>query len=366
MERKIKDYVVIGLKGMAMGAADVVPGVSGGTIAFISGIYEELLGSISNIKFSLFKTFKNEGFKAVWQKVNGSFLLALFVGIFISIISLAKAIKYLLENEPILLWSFFFGLVLASIIYIAKQITKWNFIAVLVLILGAFLAFYITTLNPLVSESSSTLFLFLAGAIAICAMILPGISGAFILVLLGAYKPILAAVNDRDFKTIAVALVMFVAATSFVTAQSKVAHIDVTQLLSAMPAMKTAEAELKKLSETYNADIEAAMTEFQNKAAQYQNEAQSKSKEENEKRAVELQGMQKTIGEANQNAQQELQKKQAELFEPISKTAKAAIEKVAAAQGIEYVIDAQPGGGLIVATGKDLLVDVKKELNIAN
>ena len=168
----------------------------------------------------------------------------------------------------------------------------------------------------------------------------------------------------KHFKTIAVALVMFVAATSFVTAQSKVAHIDVTQLLSAMPAMKTAEAELKKLSETYNADIEAAMTEFQNKAAQYQNEAQAKSKEENEKRAVELQGMQKTIGEANQNAQQELQKKQAELFEPISKVAKEAIEKVAADQGIDYVIDAQPGGGLIVANGKDLLADVKKELGI--
>ncbi|MDB4292335.1 OmpH family outer membrane protein [Maribacter sp.] len=168
----------------------------------------------------------------------------------------------------------------------------------------------------------------------------------------------------KHFKTIAVALVMFLAATSFVTAQSKVAHIDVTQLLSAMPAMKTAEAELKKLSETYNADIEAAMTEFQNKATQYQNEAQSKSKEENEKRAVELQTMKQTIGEANQNAQQELQKKQGELFEPISKTAKEAIEKVAAAQGIEYVIDAQPGGGLIVASGKDLLADVKKELGI--
>jgi putative membrane protein len=130
--------------------------------------------------------------------------LSLFVGIFISIVSLAKAIKYLLDNEPVLLWSFFFGLVLASIIYVVKQITKWSFIAVLVLIIGAFTAYYITTLNPLVSENSSLLFMFLAGAIAICAMILPGISGAFILVLLGAYTPVLAAVNDRDFKTVAV------------------------------------------------------------------------------------------------------------------------------------------------------------------
>lgn len=204
MSRSIKEYVIIGFKGIAMGAADVVPGVSGGTIAFISGIYEELLGSISNININLFKTLKNEGLKKAWQQVNGAFLLTLFSGIFISIISLAKAIKWLLENEPILLWSFFFGLVLASIIYIAKQITKWNFISFFVLIVGAFLAYYVTTLNPLVSENSSPLFLFLAGSIAICAMILPGISGAFVLVLLGAYKPILSAVNERDVKTIAI------------------------------------------------------------------------------------------------------------------------------------------------------------------
>jgi putative membrane protein len=202
MSRNIKDYLVIGLKGMAMGAADVVPGVSGGTIAFISGIYEELLGSISNVNLGLFKTLKQDGFKAAWTELNGNFLASLFIGIFVSIVSLAKAIKYLLENEPVLLWSFFFGLVLASIIYIAKQITKWNVISFVVLILGAFLAYYITTLNPLVSENSSPIFMFIAGAIAICAMILPGISGSFILVLLGAYKPVLNALNNKDFKTI--------------------------------------------------------------------------------------------------------------------------------------------------------------------
>jgi putative membrane protein len=204
MSRTIKDFVVIGLKGMAMGAADVVPGVSGGTIAFISGIYEELLTSISNVNFSLLKTLKSDGIKAAWKQVNGSFLLSLFVGIFVSIVSLAKAIKWMLENEPILLWSFFFGLVLASVIYIAKQITKWNLLTFVLLIAGAGLAFYITTLNPLVTENSSPLFLFLAAALAICAMILPGISGAFILVLLGAYKPVLAAVNNRDFTSIAI------------------------------------------------------------------------------------------------------------------------------------------------------------------
>ncbi|NHF58289.1 OmpH family outer membrane protein [Flavobacteriaceae bacterium TP-CH-4] len=168
----------------------------------------------------------------------------------------------------------------------------------------------------------------------------------------------------KHLKKIAVALVLFVAATGFVNAQSKVAHIDVTQLLSAMPEMKSAEAELKKLSETYNADIESSMTELRNKYTQYENEAPSLSKEENEKRAIELQGVQKNIGEAQQAAQRELQQKQAELFAPISERAKAAIEKVAAAQGFDYVIDSQAGGGLIVAKGKDLLADVKKELGI--
>ncbi|MGB6154061.1 MAG: OmpH family outer membrane protein [Pricia sp.] len=168
----------------------------------------------------------------------------------------------------------------------------------------------------------------------------------------------------KHLRKIAVALVFLVAATGFVNAQSKVAHIDVTQLLSAMPEMKTAEAELKKLSETYNADIEGSMTELKNKYTLYENEAASKTPEENQKRAEELQGAQKTIGEAQQTAQRELQKKQQELFAPISDKAKAAIEKVATAQGYDYVIDAQAGGGLIVANGKDLLADVKKELGI--
>ncbi|CAM1347322.1 DUF368 domain-containing protein [Tenacibaculum insulae] len=203
MDSVKKNYIVIMLKGMAMGAADVVPGVSGGTIAFISGIYEELLTSISNVNLSLFKTLKQDGFKTAWKQLNGNFLASLFVGIFISIISLAKVISWLLTHHSILLWSFFFGLVLASVIYIAKQITKWNSIAIILVVLGAVLAYYITTLNPMISENSSTLFMFFAGAIAICAMILPGISGSFILVLLGAYKPVLAAINNRDFTTIA-------------------------------------------------------------------------------------------------------------------------------------------------------------------
>lgn len=203
MQRRPIDYVIITLKGMAMGAADVVPGVSGGTIAFISGIYEELITSINNVNFSLLKTLKKDGFLAAWKQLNGSFLFALIIGIGISLLSLVKGILWLLENEPVLLWSFFFGLVLASILFIGKQITKWKIATVILLLISAFVAFYITSLSAL-STNDSWWFLFLSGALAICAMILPGISGAFILLLLGAYKPILDAIDNRDFKTIAI------------------------------------------------------------------------------------------------------------------------------------------------------------------
>ncbi|MGJ8731748.1 DUF368 domain-containing protein [Cellulophaga fucicola] len=202
-ERSILQYFFITLKGLAMGAADVVPGVSGGTIAFISGIYEELIETINNVNFSLFKTLKEEGLKVMWTKLNGNFLVALFLGIGISVLSLAKGISWLLENHPVLVWSFFFGLVVASIIIIAKSIEKWNAAAIIGLILGAVLAYYITTL-PVSDNSASLPFLFLSGALAICAMILPGISGAFILVLLGSYKTILDAVHSYDIKTIAI------------------------------------------------------------------------------------------------------------------------------------------------------------------
>jgi outer membrane protein len=166
----------------------------------------------------------------------------------------------------------------------------------------------------------------------------------------------------RNLKKIAVALMLFVAASSYVNAQSKVAHINVQQLLSEMPEMKSAEAELKKLQDTYRADIEDSMTELRNKYTLYSNESSSKTQEENEKRALELQGYEKSIQDAQAAAQQELQKKQAELFAPISEKAKAAIDKVAAAQGFDYVIDATQGYGLIVANGTDLLPLVKKEL----
>jgi putative membrane protein len=216
MGRNLKEYLVIGLKGMAMGAADVVPGVSGGTIAFISGIYEELLASISNVNFKLLKTLKSDGIKAAWRQVNGSFLLALFIGIFISIISLAKTIKWLLENEPVLLWSFFFGLVVASIIYIGKQVELWNTKIIILFILGISFGYAVTVIPPTNVGEINYLFLVFAGAIASCAMILPGISGSYILLLIGVYPIVMTAITTKDYKIIgAIAIGVIVGLLSF-------------------------------------------------------------------------------------------------------------------------------------------------------
>lgn len=203
MRRSIKDYLIISVKGMAMGAADVVPGVSGGTIAFISGIYEELIRTISGVNIGLLRTWKESGFSAMWKALNGNFIVALLSGILLSIFTVMRLANYLLENHPILIWAFFFGLVLASIYYVGKQIPKWTFNVFLFLILGAGAAFYLTTLPPM-TAAASNLFLFFAGAIAICAMILPGISGAFILVLLGAYKTVSEAAHNFDFGTLGI------------------------------------------------------------------------------------------------------------------------------------------------------------------
>ncbi|GAA0742565.1 DUF368 domain-containing protein [Gaetbulibacter jejuensis] len=201
MQRRFLDYFILSLKGIAMGAADAVPGVSGGTIAFISGIYEELITTISNVNLSLITTLRKEGFKAFWNQLNGNFLVALLTGIVISFVSFMRLAKYLIENHPILIWSFFFGLIVASIFFVGKQIQKWNLAVIISLIAGALIAYYITTL-PSMANNDNPLFLFFAGAIAICAMILPGISGSFILVILGAYKTLSDALHDFDIKKI--------------------------------------------------------------------------------------------------------------------------------------------------------------------
>jgi putative membrane protein len=194
MPKEKKSFIGLVARGLGMGAADVVPGVSGGTIAFITGIYEEFLETISNLNFGLIKIWRKEGFKAMWEKMNGRFLLAIFLGVGISVVSLAKILEYLLENHDILLWSFFFGLILASVWLVGKSIDKWNVLNISGLILGAVTAYIITITSP-ASGSESLLYIFICGAIAICAMILPGISGSFILLLLGAYTTVLGSVS---------------------------------------------------------------------------------------------------------------------------------------------------------------------------
>ena len=195
MNRTFKDYALLMLKGISMGAADVVPGVSGGTIAFIVGIYEELIDSIKSINLTSLKMLCSLKFSRFWKAVNGNFLLAILSGIGLSVFSLAKLITYLLVQEPVLVWSFFFGLVLASIWFVSREVTQWNAKTVIAFAAGAVAAYAITITTP--AETSNDLwFIFLCGAIAICAMILPGISGSFILVLLGKYFFIMDAVKS--------------------------------------------------------------------------------------------------------------------------------------------------------------------------
>ena len=197
MDRNLKDYGLLLLKGMGMGAADVVPGVSGGTIAFIVGIYEELIDSIKSINGASLKLLFTGKIAAFWKAINANFLLAIVAGIGISIFSLAKLITWLLVTHPILVWAFFFGLVLASTWFVSKDIKQWNWKSILSFIIGAIIAYYITVATP--AETPTNLFfIFLCGAIAICAMILPGISGSFILVLLGKYFYIMEAVKTLN------------------------------------------------------------------------------------------------------------------------------------------------------------------------
>ena len=200
---RLKDYILLALKGIAMGGADVVPGVSGGTIAFITGIYEELLNSIKSVDLEALKLLFGLKLKAFWEKVNGRFLVTLISGIIISLVTLSKLIGFLLANYPIQLWSFFFGLVIISSILVAKEIKKWRAIMVLALIIGTITAFFITKFTPAETPESGW-FVFISGAIAICAMILPGISGSFILLILGKYSFIINALNERNIQVIVI------------------------------------------------------------------------------------------------------------------------------------------------------------------
>lgn len=202
-KRKLSDYMFITFRGIAMGAADVVPGVSGGTIAFITGIYEELIDSIKAVNMQSLRTLFKDGIAEAWKSVNGNFLLALFIGIFISVFSLAKGIKYLLDTHPIVVWSFFLGLILSSSLFVARAAGKFKVSTLIIFHAGIAISAYITYITP-ATANEAYWFIFLSGAIAICAMILPGVSGSFILVLLGMYGFILEAVSTLNIAVIAI------------------------------------------------------------------------------------------------------------------------------------------------------------------
>jgi putative membrane protein len=196
--RKPADYAGLAARGMCMGAADVVPGVSGGTMAFILGIYEELIDSIRAFARPPFiKALMGFRLREAAAAVHLPFLLAVGAGIVTAILTLAKGIEWLLEHQPVLIWSFFFGLVLASVVTVARRIRRWTVALWLALIAGTVGAFIVVGLVPLQTPEAPW-FIFFSGALAICAMILPGISGSFILVLLGKYHYILSALNDRN------------------------------------------------------------------------------------------------------------------------------------------------------------------------
>lgn len=188
-------YLGITVKGACMGAADVIPGVSGGTIAFITGIYDQFVGSLNNIDSSAVKMLFKGKFKELWNHINGTFLVSLFIGILISVVSLAKLMQYLLTWHPIETWAFFFGLIIASVIFIGKGVKKWRAKDYLLYLAGILLGVVICTLSP-TSTPEALWFIFITGAIAICAMILPGISGSFILLILGKYKYIMGVISD--------------------------------------------------------------------------------------------------------------------------------------------------------------------------
>lgn len=193
--RKLKDYLLITVKGACMGAADVIPGVSGGTIAFIMGIYDEFVGSIARIDTEAVKMLLSGRIRDFWKHINGNFLVSIICGIGLSVIALAGLMQMLLSDYPIQTWAFFFGLIVASSIFILRGISGWKLREALFLVSGAVLGVVVCTLSP-TQTPDALWFIFLSGAIAICAMILPGISGSFILLILGKYQYIMGVITD--------------------------------------------------------------------------------------------------------------------------------------------------------------------------
>ena len=226
--RKLKDYIMVGVKGACMGAADVIPGVSGGTIAFITGIYDEFVGSIARVDSEAVRLLFKGKIKDFWNHINGTFLLSVVAGIGISVVALAGLMQMLLSDFPIQTWAFFFGLIVASSIFILRGIKGWKVREVLLVILGAILGVTVCTLSP-TQTPDALWFIFISGAIAICAMILPGISGSFILLILGKYQYIMGAISGlvagEDFgRNLAIIAVFLIGAVVGILGFSKFLH----------------------------------------------------------------------------------------------------------------------------------------------
>ena len=191
-------YLVIFIKGMMMGAADIIPGISGGTIALITGIYEKLLKSINSISWKTIVQVKKSGLKFVWKKINGRFLMTLLSGIITSILLFSWILEWLFKNESVALWSFFFGILLASFIFLIKIEIQKKTISFFSLLIGIFISYQITKITPTSIQTVSLWYIFLTGFFGITAMILPGISGAYILLLMGVYQTILSNIRQAQ------------------------------------------------------------------------------------------------------------------------------------------------------------------------
>ena len=219
---------MVGVKGACMGAADVIPGVSGGTIAFITGIYDEFVGSIAKLDATAVQLLFKGKLREFWKHINGSFLLSVLAGIGVSVVALAGLMQMLLSDFPIQTWAFFFGLIVASSIFILRGIAGWRLMDGILLVLGCVLGVVVCTLSP-TQTPDALWFIFLSGALAICAMILPGISGSFILLILGKYQYIMSCITgivsgENVFSNILILGVFLIGAAVGIVAFSKFLH----------------------------------------------------------------------------------------------------------------------------------------------
>ena len=200
--RNTVDYIKLFFKGVFMGIADAIPGISGGTIALLLGIYEELISTISGLNFSLITKLKNNGFKSFWESLNGNFLITLVLGIGISLILFVKISANLLTSHPLYVWSFFLGLILATVYVIYKLIESWNLVNIISTLLMIAFSIILTSDSLNISDDTNLFYILICGIIASSAMILPGISGSLILVILGVYKILVEALDNLDVKII--------------------------------------------------------------------------------------------------------------------------------------------------------------------